>query len=416
MKQVYDTIFKLRGTSSLKAKELILKENDTPNLRKFLEAVYNPYKTYGIEKLPDSNPGELVWDENLWNYTELLRKRELTGNAAQSAIAGIFNTYTQDAIELFGCVLQKDLYAKCGIAIINKAIPELIPEFNVSLSHKFEEKRLPIVNGTFDIAVEVKCDGIRTIGITEDNKANFYSRNGIKFETMDNLKSQILATFGNDIMIDSEAISGGFQQSVSNIKRKGTNNSEINLWIFDILPRQEFLDGTCTKSFAERRKVLEECFARTPAELRPNLILIPQWQAKSMDELLSIYGKHLDDGFEGSMIKIKTDMYKYTRNFSVMKLKPTETLDVKIEGVIEAEGEQKGMVGKIISHSEEGVLITAGAGKMTHEVRTQMFQNPEAYIGRIVEIGYQNKTDAGMLRFPRFLKFRDTVKSPGDKE
>lgn len=413
MTRVFETIKRLRETPSLKLKQSIITENNTPELRRYLISALHPYKTYGLDKLPKPNPGNNPWTNDIWEKLELLETRKLTGNAARAWVTEIFSTRTPECIELVKCVLHKDLGANCGVALVNKAIPGLIPEFKISLAHPFEANKIK----AWPVLVEPKLDGLRTLTMTADDSATFYSRAGNLFQTMAHLIPQVQTVFGNGWALDSEGITGNFEKSVGDIRRKnnGTNNA-INLWIFDLIPLNEFINNTCSKPLSERRKVLESLFNETPEEERPNLILTPQKEAATMDDLMSIYSSHLEQGLEGTMIKKKNSLYEYKRSYDIMKLKPVDTIDLIVEGVEKGEGEAENMVGRILTTLDNGLPAKIGAGKMKHEDRIIMLNHPEQFIGRVFECGYQMRTGESMLRFPRFLNFRDVAKNPGGKE
>ncbi len=158
MNRVFETIKKLRETPSLKLKQSIITENDTPELRRYLISVLNPYKTYGIDKLPILKPGSTPWTNDIWEKLYLLETRKLTGNTARAWVTEIFSTRTSECIGLVKCVLHKDLGANCGVALVNKAIPGLIPEFKVSLAHPFEANKIKAL----PVLAEPKLDGLRT--------------------------------------------------------------------------------------------------------------------------------------------------------------------------------------------------------------------------------------------------------------
>jgi hypothetical protein len=64
--------------------------------------------------------------------------------------------------ELIHCVIDKDLKTRAGDKIINKAIPDHIPEFSVALADKYEPKLVDWKDGWY---VSRKIDGARCIAI-----------------------------------------------------------------------------------------------------------------------------------------------------------------------------------------------------------------------------------------------------------
>jgi ATP-dependent DNA ligase len=58
----------------------------------------------------------------------------------------------------------------------------------------------------------------------------------------------------------------------------------------------------------------------------------------------------------------------------------------------------------VVDH--QGVKVQVGSG-LSDEIRSEIWDNKEKYIGRTIEIRYQEITPDGSLRFPTFVCFRN---------
>lgn len=98
-------------------------------------------------------------------------------------------------------------------------------------------------------------------------------------------------------------------------------------------------------------------------------------------------------------------VYSEGNRCNQVKEKPMRTADLVILGVTEGEGKYKGQIGAI-SVGLMGQEFATCSG-FTDEVRRQISENPEAYIGKVVEIQYQKMGTGGRLRHPVFVQFRE---------
>ena len=119
----------------------------------------------------------------------------------------------------------------------------------------------------------------------------------------------------------------------------------------------------------------------------------------------SIHDKYVDEGYEGVMIKALNAPYTFGRSHDVMKYKAFHDVDLKIQGLLEGTGKHSGKLGSIIVVFN-GVEVQVGSG-LTDELRETIWNAPDDFIGRLVEIRYQEVTPDGSLRFPTFVCFRN---------
>lgn len=89
-----------------------------------------------------------------------------------------------------------------------------------------------------------------------------------------------------------------------------------------------------------------------------------------------------------------------------VKWKPTPTMDLRVVGYKSGRGKFIGKVGSLRCKSDCG-SIDVFVGGMTDEMRDEISENRDKYVGRIVEVAYQYVGSGGGLRHPRFVRWRD---------
>lgn len=133
--------------------------------------------------------------------------------------------------------------------------------------------------------------------------------------------------------------------------------------------------------------------------------------ANSLQELVEIFEEYmkLNPDAEGVVARPlfgEVSYYKVGRSYGFIKLVPKPTVDLVIKSIEEAKGDLQGNAGKVICEYN-GQDIAVGLGSITHDIRRDMWLNPMAYIGRVVEIGYKDITSAGVMRMPVVKRFRE---------
>ena len=92
------------------------------------------------------------------------------------------------------------------------------------------------------------------------------------------------------------------------------------------------------------------------------------------------------------------------RSSDWLKLKPELSKDLAIEAFFEGNGRLEGTLGGVIV-KHGAVSVRVGAG-FTDRQREKIWRKQKFYAGKIVEVTYQEETEAGSLRHPRFKTFR----------
>ena len=154
----------MQATSSSLDKVRILKEQSA-----FIQAVlhytYNPYKQYNLTaktliKNKDITAKYGYYD--LFYLLDALDNRAVTGHEAIAYVNGFMYGLDLQQKDLVCKIIDKDLEIRAGAKVLNKAIPGLIPEFNVALAQNYEPKLATFgENADEEWYASRKLDGVR---------------------------------------------------------------------------------------------------------------------------------------------------------------------------------------------------------------------------------------------------------------
>jgi hypothetical protein len=173
---VWDMVCDLRDTSSTIDKHTIIEDYCCDNTaeskfaKKILLYTYHPLWQYNLTsdnlKKKDKLRGKNY--DNFFDLLDDLKSRKITGHDAIGAVHTFIDKYSDknNIEELIYCIIDKDLKTRAGDKIINKAIPDHIPEFSVALADKYEPKLVNWKDGWY---VSRKIDGARCIAIVDSD-------------------------------------------------------------------------------------------------------------------------------------------------------------------------------------------------------------------------------------------------------
>ena len=446
---------KIAATSSRTEKEALLRDYADDDFFKWVVTqAYDPFITFGITPPKVQAEGLKRFDLNSRPITGMLyglQTRAITGNAAKETVLETLLSLDHSSAELLWRILSKDL--RCGITAttINKVLPGTVPSFDCMLAHKFEEKRIK----TWPVAVEPKLDGVRVICLVRDGKAQFFSRSGKPFPAVEHLGDQVVkmvkAThkaildrsklvkdeigdlweyyLGSEaapaIALDGEIVSGNFNKTVGDVRRKDEAATDAEYHIFDALPYKEFTtDGLAEIKLQQMARRAFVVYMVKLAEAS-SLKTVPSYLASSAEEIQSFYQTFRAKGLEGAIVKPREAYYHKKRNHGWMKLKNEETHDLRVTGVFEGTGKYAGQLGGLIVDFN-GVEVRVGGG-FSDEDRVELWKISQAdtfcllsdapdevkragcrVIGRLIEVEAHEVTPDGSLRHPRWTgRWRD---------
>lgn len=421
---VQNMVNALRATSSTKDKEDIIKincsifGNPSANFAKqILLYTYHPLWQYNVTSDNLKKKKNLVARKNEYkNFFDLLddlKNRVITGHDAIAAVNS-FIEHHSDYEELIHCVIDKDLKTRAGDKIINKAIPDHIPEFSVALADKYDPNIVDWKDGWY---VSRKIDGARCIAIVDDNgNATFYSRTGKSFETLDIVAGGIKALGISNVVLDGELClvdedgNEDFQGIMKQLKKKDHTIPNPSYKIFDMISHDEFYSkkGQPNKPYSIRLANLTEVMKKNTCVC---LTLLEQDRVKDDDHFAEWTAKADKLGWEGVMLRSDAP-YKGKRSKDLLKYKSFyddeyEVVDVEM-GPFRyvkngAECEETMLSCVTIKHKGHDVRVGSG---FSIDQRQDLYKNPNKILGKIITVQYfaeSKNQDGGLsLRFPTF--------------
>lgn len=422
---IHDFVEQSNSTNSNTDKLNVLKKyGQYDSVRKALFYTYNTFKQYNVTSENCKKRNDLVASTNVYhdifNLLDDLDNRIITGHSAIQAV----NAFVKENLEfeeLIWNILDRNLKTRSTASMINKAIPELIPTFDVALAKAYDEKTQKKVKWSDGWFVSRKLDGCRCICIIDGNgEPKFFSRAGNEFLTLDNLKPSIrqlglinTVLDGEICMIDANG-NEDFTSIIKEIKRKDHTIEQPHYYIFDHLTIKEFESKVSTTKFSQRIANIESI---VPDGLMGVSVLDQFICADDMFVALLEHSKN--EGWEGLMLR-KDTTYKGKRSDEVLKVKQMHDaeyvvvdLENDVHRVIVDGAEVSELMLKNIIIEHKGNRVQVGSG-FNHEQRRHYFNNPEQIIGKQVTVQYfeetTNQNGTHSLRFPVIKAIYETAR------
>lgn len=309
-----------------------------------------------------------------------------------------------------GCkIFCEELFTKSlkiGIDVkgVNKAIPNLIPSFDIMLGSKGELDKLP-KGMKF---VTEKYDGVRCFTQIRDGRIIMKSRQNKVFEGLVDIENAIADLGLDNVCLDGELLAIDspyetvYKDTMKIVSTKDKEKHGVKYMLFDIIPLSEFDNKEGKTKYSDRRAWLNTIKESRFINVAPIL-----YKGTDIDEVLKVLDECRGNGAEGCMIN--TDKpYEFKRSKVLQKLKVMSTCDLRVIGFEEGDGKLKGTLGKIICNYK-GFDLGVGSG-FSEAMRDEIWNNQDKYLGKISEIQYfeQTNNDEGglSLRFPVFKQWR----------
>jgi len=311
---VWDMVSDLRATSSTIDKQGIIEDYCNHNseaasfAKKILLYTYHPLWQYNVtsDNLKKKNSLRGKSYKNFFGLLDDLKSRKITGHDAIGAVHTFIDSQSNKnhIEELIYCIIDKDLKTRAGDKIINKAIPDHIPEFSVALADKYEPKLVDWKDGWY---VSRKIDGARCIAIVDENgDASFFSRTGKSFDTLDIVAGGIKALGITNVVFDGELClvddegNEDFQGVMKQLKKKDHTIPNPSYKIFDMVSHDEFYSkkGEKNKPYSIRLANLNEVMKKNEC---PCLTVLYQELIEDDEHFAEWSVTAKNDGWEGLM-------------------------------------------------------------------------------------------------------------------
>lgn len=419
---VIETLELLESDGSRLFKEGVLdKCSRSALLQRTFSLTFDPWKNWGVNKYdkPASAGSRGHGDDILGEFLDLLERldrRELKGNAARDAVSALISAGDGLAQKWLERILWRNL--RCGVShtTVNKVWPGTVRPFAVALAGSLATKG---ANGDFEIVdpvsypirVEAKLDGLRCIAVKHGGEVTLYTRNGTVLETLPRVKAAIEALDSDNFVLDGEVMGADWNESASVVMsaKSKKDDSTMRYHVFDWVPLSDWQRQECALDYGTRQAHLAACLGGDPLKGVGPFRYVKAKVCAKESCLREFYAECLTEGYEGVMLKDLSAKYVWKRSSAILKMKPVATEEGVVVGWYEAGAKTKraGGFGGFKVLTPNGVVTRVGGG-YTDKVKAEINENPDSWIGKIVECEHQPPfTGDGKLRFPVFCRFRD---------
>ena len=417
MQRVVGIIERLQATSSTNEKEMILKENkDNELLKKVLFYTYHPHKKYKVtEKTIEETSGSGIsrW-KDVFEMLEELSKSNINDKLRRDIVEFLYNEDSLEITNLYMRMLLKDLRCNISEKTVNKVWKGLIPTHEVMLASKFEG----VLKG--QVAITTKMDGLRCSAIIDNNEVTWVTRQGKIIEGLNELSSIILkATEGRNGFIDGELLalnpeglnSGElFRKTTKIVNSKLEDKKGITFVMFDYLTEWEYKNKKCIGKYRARRICIYNIKHRANNELID--IVKSHGFTENVEEVYKLLTKVTSQGEEGLMLNYVDAVYEFKRSKTILKVKEFFTADLKVIGMEEGTGRNKGRLGALVV-DYKGYEVKVGSG-FSDEDRDNIWSDKGSVMDKVIEVKFfeESKNEKGgiSLRFPTFVRIREEGK------
>lgn len=439
-----DFLNELRAVSGTKEKIALLRSmiEEDENTAIYFNMALNPYKTYGVKKIPDDAPSFIATEKYslpiIFEKVEQLSKLNRSNKTLEVVDDILAHSENIDTISR---LILKDVDCGISVANFNKAIPDnllekyKIMDYPCCLISSDINKASAKFNWEEGVICQEKCDGMRFNAIVSGKTVEFFGRSGkpitILSESFEQEFKDLASSFDGDLVFDGELLvendgeildrktgNGILNKAVrGTIGEKESDMIVATLW--DIIPKELFVTQTYKKfespeyEYESRFKRLEDMrkliLFKDSDFMFKKIRLVDSQIVYSLDEAYDAFKIKLSQGKEGVILKSKHSYWKNTRLTDCVKLKDIRDCDLVVSGYLEGTGKYKGKLGALMCESSDGKLVVnVGTGFSDEERETF---TKETAIGKIVTVQYNaviedKKTKVKSLFLPRFVEFR----------
>lgn len=255
----------------------------------------------------------------------------------------------------------------------------------------------------YRFAIQPKYDGFRCIIAKIDGQIQLYSRS-MNLLTVDHVleDAKKLENDGWDFSehwLDGELYSHGesFQTIQSMIKNESNpKHKEIKFVCYDCIPLVDLGMG-----FALRSHILRSYIVG----LYTYIYAAPVFLGRLKNEAESMLQEITSEGFEGIILRNPNGHYKQGRSKDLLKYKLFLEEEFLVIDVNEGKGKNVGTAIFTCKTEDDKTFKVTAPGDYAEKSR--IWANMTDYLAKMVTVKYQEKTDAGIPRFPIAIGFKE---------
>lgn len=453
-KEVHDFFNKINLENGSNYKIKVIEEFKNSKLLKliFLMAYDRVNYLYGMslnslqpEELDGTDGFNLSLEDSLNYINTVIVTRELTGNAAIESVNNLLKGSSKENARIIRNIIDRNLKINTGTTSINKVHKGLIKKPVYMRCGVYNEKTKKRIS--FPAYLQLKADGTYREARVDSGLVQFQSRSGESYfypklaNSLSTFKDGVI--FGELLVLASEEvlkavqkhnknndekterIVGAIKQSLSNgteyilprelgnglINSDNIPNDSLLFVVWDFVTPGEYSNAAEKKKNKTPYKERLE-FLSSQVNGKNNIRIIPTNVVNNLSEALKLTSEYMAEGLEGSIIKNTDGIFKDGTSNDQLKLKLAISAEVRITGFTEGTGKNKDYFGAItFENDERTVKGQVGVSSMTESLRNEISANREYYMGKIMEVEFNDITQARgsstwAFSHPRFIELR----------
>lgn len=412
----------LSGTASIKMKKQLLAEKrDDGNVKKFLDYLLNPFFITGISEKKIIKAVAKEATIQFASFHELMSYIRENSTGADEVLANVqafLEGTDTELLEFYTGIITKTIRIGCDVKTVNDGLGfELIPQWEVQQAYQIGKLKM---NENEWFSLSQKLNGVR--GTYFDGK--LISRQGKEFNGLDHILTDIKQLIPNseEWVIDGELIrkninhvsdNENFRLTSGIINQDDGDKSLIQMVIFDILPKAEFLQGESKLRYRDRLGQLKHIRHQIRTMGLSSLQVVDiLYTGTDMSMIVPYLDRMVAEGKEGLMLNRNCKYFRKRHN-GILKVKQFYTVDLEIVDLEEGTGRLSGTLGAFVVRYK-GNYLRVGSG-MTDKQRKIFWDEGIGLIGRVIEVKYKDesldkRTGLYSLQFPIFVQLRELGK------
>jgi len=270
------------------------------------------------------------------------------------------------------------------------------------LAHKFDKSRIDFNKPVY---IQPKLDGVRCV-FTKDGA---FSRTGKQFMNVRHIEMALQSFFDTSPhgILDGELynhkLKNDFEKIISLVrKQKPTEDDRRDAQHLVQFHVYDYVDGNYDE-YTTRMHAL------AVADIYDAQVkYVPSKLVDSYNYARDLHATYLSEGYEGSIIRTGSGIYKHGRSYDLMKFKDFSDTEATIIGYELGKGKRTGTLGKFIMLDDEGIEFGCPPGKgYSYKDLAEMLNNITDYVGKRATFTYFQRTQAGSYRHPLFKCIRN---------
>lgn len=381
---IFNIVETIAATPSKNDKVKLVKQHGESDLfRRVLVYTLNPTKTFNIRPVDPTltsnfKLGGSMFNDATWKLLDDLAARNITGNAAVEAVEAEFAHMTPESARLLWRIINKDLRAGFSESTVNKAIPDLIPEFPYMRCCLPKDTKLAIFSWTEGVYSQEKADGMfANVDFETKGIVRITSRNGTQYPTdqfmgfIAEVEEVLKPGYQHHgellVMKNGTILAREIGNGILNSIQQGGSFASDEKPVYKIWDRIELTNavpkGKDPHPYKMRFAGLKALISSLPPTGAPACIqLIETRIVHSLAEAYKHYGEMLALGREGTIIKDGDSPWRDGTSKRDVKLKLEAECDLMIVGFTDGNGKNKATFGSIRAQTSDGLLEVCVSG------------------------------------------------------